>query len=485
MLDMDVIKLTAQFVARNGQKFLIGLTEREKQNPQFDFLKPNHQLFPFFTNLVDAYSKVTNPTKGDITKLQQFGNDKMAILNASGERFEYEHQTTQAKKKKEDLDEEERMQMAQIEWNDFVVVETITLLDNEELPAPATFTKPEVKPTVEHTGIPTQYLPSFLKEPQPTQGPIPSTGGPGTVEVKRDYVRKTPSSDTPTQKCPLCGQQIPVSEFNEHFRIENLDPRYKEIKADVQARAQNITMVSGEHIAKNLQAFARNKPTVFGSVEEQQAAEKNKQAPKLIWDGQSATMTRTTGNQAMIAQQQRRNFDEQTRVIQELDLTGRQAQIKPTIQQVIGPTPGKMAMPAGPHLPQDVASTLPRAVHEKPDIGVHEGSKRVRTEDADLIPEATWLAMNPDKITVNVSIPNIEEENIEGKMISLQLDPKTTIGEIKERLSPTLNGISPAKMKLSTQHTSALNDYCSLAYYNLFNGIVLYLGLKERGGRNR
>jgi len=63
ILDMDVIKLTAQFVARNGQKFLIALTEREKQNPQFDFLKPTHSLFSFFTNLVDAYSKCSNPSK--------------------------------------------------------------------------------------------------------------------------------------------------------------------------------------------------------------------------------------------------------------------------------------------------------------------------------------------------------------------------------------------------------------------------------------
>ena len=56
-IDMDIIKLTAQFVAKNGQKFLIALTEREKNNPQFDFLKPTHQMFAFFTSLVDAYSK--------------------------------------------------------------------------------------------------------------------------------------------------------------------------------------------------------------------------------------------------------------------------------------------------------------------------------------------------------------------------------------------------------------------------------------------
>lgn len=32
-VDSDIIKLTAQFVARNGQKFLQGLTEREQRNP--------------------------------------------------------------------------------------------------------------------------------------------------------------------------------------------------------------------------------------------------------------------------------------------------------------------------------------------------------------------------------------------------------------------------------------------------------------------
>ena len=32
--DLDVIKLTAQFVARNGKSFLTGLTSREHSNPQ-------------------------------------------------------------------------------------------------------------------------------------------------------------------------------------------------------------------------------------------------------------------------------------------------------------------------------------------------------------------------------------------------------------------------------------------------------------------
>ncbi len=63
---MDIIKHCAQFVAKNGQKFLVALTEREKQNVQFDFLKPTHPMFSFFTNLVDAYNNCLNPKKEDI-----------------------------------------------------------------------------------------------------------------------------------------------------------------------------------------------------------------------------------------------------------------------------------------------------------------------------------------------------------------------------------------------------------------------------------
>jgi splicing factor 3A subunit 1 len=36
---------------------------REHSNPQFNFLKPTHSMFTFFTGLADAYSKVLMPPK--------------------------------------------------------------------------------------------------------------------------------------------------------------------------------------------------------------------------------------------------------------------------------------------------------------------------------------------------------------------------------------------------------------------------------------
>jgi len=60
-LDLDIIKITAQFVARNGGKFLHSLSKREDNNPQFEFLKPTCHLFIFFTKLCDAYTKILAP----------------------------------------------------------------------------------------------------------------------------------------------------------------------------------------------------------------------------------------------------------------------------------------------------------------------------------------------------------------------------------------------------------------------------------------
>lgn len=90
LLEVDLIKLTAQFVARNGKDFLSGLMSRELANPQFGFLKPTHSLFPFFTSMADAYSKVLMPPKGTQDKLRADATDLPSILQRSLHRLEWD-----------------------------------------------------------------------------------------------------------------------------------------------------------------------------------------------------------------------------------------------------------------------------------------------------------------------------------------------------------------------------------------------------------
>lgn len=88
--------------------FLIALTEKEKKNPQFQFLKPTHQHFPYFTSLIDSYSRIINFSREDEEEIMKRLVDKQIIFNQCLEIFEYEHNQFQNEKKKEEIEEEER-----------------------------------------------------------------------------------------------------------------------------------------------------------------------------------------------------------------------------------------------------------------------------------------------------------------------------------------------------------------------------------------
>nr|KYP75357.1 putative splicing factor 3 subunit 1 [Cajanus cajan] len=159
-----IVDKTAQFVAKNGPEFEKRIIANntgnvkfnflnssdpyhayyqhrlEVNNPQFHFLKPTHSMFTFFTSLADAYSKVLMPPKGLTEKLKKSVSDMTTVLERCVNRLEWERSQEQARQKAEDEIEQERIQMAMIDWHDFVVVETIDFADDEdeELPPPMT-----------------------------------------------------------------------------------------------------------------------------------------------------------------------------------------------------------------------------------------------------------------------------------------------------------------------------------------------------------
>ncbi|CDP18159.1 unnamed protein product [Coffea canephora] len=151
--ELDIIKLTAQFVARNGKSFLTGLTSREINNPQFLFLKPTHSMFMFFTSLADAYSKVLMPPKALTDKLRKSVTDMTTVLERCLHRLEWERSQEQARQKAEDEIEQERLHMAMIDWHDFVVVETIDFADDEDEDLPPPMTLEEVIRRSKMTGM--------------------------------------------------------------------------------------------------------------------------------------------------------------------------------------------------------------------------------------------------------------------------------------------------------------------------------------------
>lgn len=138
--DLDIVKLTAQFVAIHGRSFLTNLMNREQRNYQFDFLRPQHGLFTYFTQLIEQYSKILMPSKGFISLLEKETSDSKLILEKVRYRTEWTKIQEAEKRKEEEEAERERIQYAQIDWHDFVIVETVDYQPTEtgQFPPPTT-----------------------------------------------------------------------------------------------------------------------------------------------------------------------------------------------------------------------------------------------------------------------------------------------------------------------------------------------------------
>jgi len=132
-LELDVLKLSAQFTARTGKAFLSGLFQREQNNPLFAFIRPSNSLYPMFTNLVDIYQKILMPTqKIEDILTKNFENQEIVL--------------TRCLKRLENVmagDHEKNITNQRFDsssLHDFTVVENIEFFDDEEssLPIPLT-----------------------------------------------------------------------------------------------------------------------------------------------------------------------------------------------------------------------------------------------------------------------------------------------------------------------------------------------------------
>lgn len=148
-VDLETVKLTALFMAKNGRPWMQSLSQREMTNPNFAFLRPQHSWHSFFTRLVDQYTELITgdtvdngkPIKEKTSTLEKNIDNRYHILERARKRAEWVKYQESQKVKKEEEDEAEKIAFAQIDWQDFAVVETITFDENDnqtQLPPPTT-----------------------------------------------------------------------------------------------------------------------------------------------------------------------------------------------------------------------------------------------------------------------------------------------------------------------------------------------------------
>jgi splicing factor 3A subunit 1 len=290
--DLEVVRLTALFVAKNGRQFMTTLSQRETGNYQFDFLRPNHSLHNFFQRLIDQYTTLLRAGGMDgeggklqqerIRELQANVDNKFNVLGRAKQRAEWFKYQDEQKAKKEEEIEKEKMSYAQIDWHDFVVVETVVFTevdDQQNLPPPTSLSElqfasldqkamlsinshnmriEEAMPDdtdYSYPQQPTQMAPPPIPSPAPQQpqyqqdvrmqntdeedeeearirertearkraqqAQAEAKGGSAPMKIKENYVPRAAARAANKQNivvCPNCRQQMPANELAEHMR---------------------------------------------------------------------------------------------------------------------------------------------------------------------------------------------------------------------------------------------------------------------------
>ncbi len=261
-LDVDTIKLTAQYTAVEGRAFLATLARKEADNERFQFLKSTHALFSYFTTLVDEYTTVLQPSP-ELRQAVKEGVDKKRCLEQVVHRWEYERRQEEMKRAKE---AETSLNLAGggVDWNDFIVVETITF-EKDELAEVNEKDDEDMEMDMEE------------EEKEEDKGlepaaPLPSAEESG-INLVSDY---KPSVAVPGQGVmpqtvvdPITGQHVNVKDLSEHMRVQLLDPKWKEQQARVREKLSDTPYATGDSIASSLQAFARQRTDIFGTAAEE------------------------------------------------------------------------------------------------------------------------------------------------------------------------------------------------------------------------
>jgi len=323
--DLDVVKLTAQFVARNGRQFLTNLMNREQRNFQFDFLRPQHSLFQYFTKLLEQYTKVLIPPKDLQNKLNFEADNRAHVLEQVQYRVAWLQHQEAARRKQEEALERERVSYAQVDWHNFVVVETVDYQPWEVGNFPPPTNPGEVGARVliqrrqEETGVPhappvhdsddsddetgadtnvqdmeegsssdesedeeaaaaraikNQQVMAAPPVQQPMVPPIQAPN-PGNVTIKKYDPKaaaaiKKRTEDDQYLISPITGEKIPASKAAEHMKVGLLDPRWVEERdKHISAKAnEEVVFAPGQSIESSLKQLAERRTDIFGVGEE-------------------------------------------------------------------------------------------------------------------------------------------------------------------------------------------------------------------------
>jgi splicing factor 3A subunit 1 len=504
-VEFDIIKLMAQFTAKNGKQFLYTISARENRNPQFDFLKLQHRHFPFFSKLTEIYARILAVPKPsvaedyeDLNWLRFLSNksNKVALLDKLYAKAEWDVTESERRRKQEVAEREEREAFNMIDWHDFVVVDKIDFAD--EYVQTAQMEDVEYEKYYDH-----QQQEAQQEEAEPGAGtpqpvrPEQSQPQQGLEDIESKLVKNVPKKSKKTAQGPQASLQyfkdtttnqlIPVDKVQDHMRIRTIDPRWKDQKDREMAKFQSTNIATDAEITDQLTDFARHRGDIFGKDDYRIGANTTGQTdtpnidPSAIWDGHAGSADVTSHAS---------NLTRRSTVQPE------QVHASPSV----GPSPdvSLLQQQAAMMAAQAAMSMMNPLIvnHPRPPIEDEESSKRFKQDQpppppgppeetnvsVGLVPEREWI----QQFTNGSMVLRVETDD--GQISANITVPVTdTIDDLKNLIQQQMN-IPKQKQKLRTQKLDLIkDDWRTVGYYNLGSGDndAIQVVVKTRGRKKK
>ena len=141
--DLDLMKLAAFYVARHGKAVVQQIAQaasgpggRGYAPERLEFLKGSSPRYPVFERFVASYQAILQPEEGTAETLEEEAGDRMSSLSLANEVIEWRAADAALAKTRASEEEASRALFHRIDWQDFVVVETISYDDTPVPPLP-------------------------------------------------------------------------------------------------------------------------------------------------------------------------------------------------------------------------------------------------------------------------------------------------------------------------------------------------------------
>ncbi|EJT45664.1 pre-mRNA splicing factor [Trichosporon asahii var. asahii CBS 2479] len=527
--DLDILRLTALFHARRGRSFLTALSVREGRNYQFDFLRPTHSLYGYYNRMVESYQKVMHPPEGQVAGLiAQDANPraKWDTLEEAKGRAAWEQRKRRREDDKAKERDEEAKEFAEIDWQDFVTVETIEFTQADmdlDLPPPSSIDK------LRQMSMAEKRMAAMIMEEPAAQAPAAAAGEEDIeevdmeeddddeaeearnarlvaereqarardvqratlqsrgVKIRKDYVPKGIQRGGPvaTAQCPYCGQSIPENELSEHIRIELLDPRWKDQKRELeQRRQQQAQLQVGADVSKSLKNLAAARTDMFGDEEdeaarkkrEEEALKRKRDREKVVWDGH-------TNSAAKVSDTFQSRYGAEDAARRERERRG----ISDTPINTVGPQvgPGIAKQKAGQS--KDSGKSAPTRAAPDDDDAPQPRLKKSRVDklpNGQLYSEIDWMSLHPEPIALQVQLPSMADKpewKLDGRTIIVpDLPVNLTFGNLRDRIKRAVDADLPVSRLRLDYNGKVMNNASSLASVNLDEGDVVVLSVRKK-----